>query len=175
MKKMLALLLAGAMMISVVACSNSKDGDDDSSEKEGKALAGKTVGFSQTDSMSAWRTTETDSIQKCVEEAGGEFVVKDAQGDIATQASDIADLIALGVDYLRILGYSQLFMCMEILTAGAFSAYGKTLPPSVISILFTSMRIPMAIFLGKTALGLNGVWASISLSSVFKGIVLNPS
>lgn len=83
-----------------------------------------------------------------------------------------ADVIALGVDYLRILGYSQLFMCMEILTAGAFSAYGKTLPPSVISILFTSMRIPMSILLGKTALGLNGVWASISLSSVFKGIVL---
>lgn len=100
MKKMLALLLAGIMMISVVACSNPGQGDDDASEKEGKALAGKTVGFSQTDSMSAWRTTETDSIQKCVEEAGGEFVVKDAQGDIATQASDIADLIALGVDYL---------------------------------------------------------------------------
>ncbi len=82
------------------------------------------------------------------------------------------DVIPLGVDYLRILGYSQFFMCMEILTAGAFSAYGKTLPPAVVSIVFTSMRIPMAVFLGKTALGLNGVWASISLSSVFKGVVL---
>ena len=83
-----------------------------------------------------------------------------------------ADVIPLGVDYLRILGYSQCFMCMEILTAGAFSAYGKTLPPSVISIIFTSLRIPMAILLGKTALGLNGVWWSISLSSVFKGVIL---
>ena len=82
------------------------------------------------------------------------------------------DVIPLGVDYLRILGYSQFFMCMEILTAGAFSAYGKTLPPSVVSIIFTSMRIPMAYLLGKTALGLNGVWVSISLSSVFKGVIL---
>lgn len=82
------------------------------------------------------------------------------------------EVIPLGVDYLRILGYSQLFMCMEILTAGAFSAYGKTLPPSVVSILFTGMRIPMAILLGKTALGLNGVWWSISLSSMFKGVIL---
>lgn len=82
------------------------------------------------------------------------------------------EVLPMGVDYLRILGYSQLFMCMEILTAGAFSAYGNTLPPAVVSILFTSMRIPMAILLGKTALGLNGVWASISLSSVFKGVVL---
>ena len=82
------------------------------------------------------------------------------------------DVIPLGVDYLRILGYSQLFMCIEILTSGAFSAYGKTLPPSVVSIIFTGMRIPMAILLGKTALGLNGVWWSISLSSVFKGTIL---
>ncbi len=82
------------------------------------------------------------------------------------------DVIPLGVNYLRILGYSQLFMCMEILTSGAFSAYGKTTPPSVVSILFTSLRIPMAILLGKTALGLNGVWWSISLSSMFKGVIL---
>ncbi len=85
---------------------------------------------------------------------------------------DEADVIPLGVDYLRILGYSQLFMCIEILTAGAFSAYGKTLPPSIVSIVFTSLRIPMAIIFGKTALGLNGVWFSISLSSVFKGVIL---
>ena len=82
------------------------------------------------------------------------------------------EVIPLGVDYLRILGYSQLFMCMEILTAGAFSAYGRTLPPSVVSIVFTGLRIPMAILLGRTALGLNGVWWSISLSSVFKGVIL---
>lgn len=100
MKKWLALLVAGVMTLSVVGCGSSEGGDDAASEKEGQVLAGKTVGFSQTDSMSAWRTTETDSLQKSVEEAGGEFVVKDAQGDIATQASDIADLIALGVDYL---------------------------------------------------------------------------
>ena len=82
------------------------------------------------------------------------------------------DVIPLGADYLRILGCSQFFMCMEILTAGAFSAYGKTTPPSAVSIIFTSLRIPMAIILGSTALGLNGVWWSISLSSVFKGVIL---
>ena len=96
MKKLVAFLLTGVMMVSVPVYA--KGADDTKSEST--VLEGKTVGFSQTDSMSAWRTTETDSIQKCVEEAGGEFVVKDAQGDIATQASDISDLIALGVDYL---------------------------------------------------------------------------
>ena len=63
-------------------------------------LAGKTVGFAQTDSMSSWRTTETDSIKEYVENAGGTFIVKDAGGDLATQATDVSDLVAANVDYL---------------------------------------------------------------------------
>ena len=51
------------------------------------------------------------------------------------------------MDYLRILGVSQLFMSLEITTAGAFSGYGKTVPPSVISIVFTALRIPLALIL----------------------------
>lgn len=97
MKKLLAIMLALVMVFSLAACGGEPAGDEGG---EGGVLAGKTVGFAQTDSMSSWRTTETDSIKAAVEAAGGSFVVKDAQGDIATQASDIADLIALGVDYL---------------------------------------------------------------------------
>lgn len=82
------------------------------------------------------------------------------------------EVIPLGIDYLRILGYSQFFMCIEILTANSFAAYGKTAIPSAVSIIFTGMRIPMAVLLGGTALGLNGVWWSISMSSVFKGVIL---
>lgn len=97
MKKLLAIMLALVMVFSLAACGGEPAGNEGG---EGGVLAGKTVGFAQTDSMSSWRTTETDSIKAAVEAAGGSFVVKDAQGDIATQASDIADLIALGVDYL---------------------------------------------------------------------------
>lgn len=57
------------------------------------------------------------------------------------------------MDYLRILGVSQLFMSLEITTAGAFSGYGKTVPPSVISIVFTALRIPLALILVHTTLG----------------------
>ena len=108
-KKLVSLLLAGVMMVSLVACgggSTEQTSGDNSTNQEasgdgaGGALAGKTVGFSQTDSMSSWRTTETDSIKAAVEAAGGSFVVKDAGGDIATQDTDIRDLVASGVDYL---------------------------------------------------------------------------
>ena len=82
------------------------------------------------------------------------------------------DVIPLGVDYLRILGVSQLFMSLEITTAGAFSGYGKTVPPSVISIVFTALRIPLALILVHTTLALNGIWWSITISSILKGVLL---
>lgn len=82
-------------------------------------------------------------------------------------------VIPYGIDYLKILGYSQLFMCLEITTAGAFNGLGKTVPPAMISIIFTGARVPAAIYLSDPhRLGLNGVWWSISISSVFKGVLL---
>ncbi|KLU76919.1 MATE family efflux transporter [Clostridium botulinum] len=79
--------------------------------------------------------------------------------------------IPYGVDYLRILGISQFFMCMEIATAGAFNGMGKTVPPAIVGIVFTGLRIPAALIVSKY-LGLNGVWWCISVSSIIKGIVL---
>lgn len=81
------------------------------------------------------------------------------------------NILPYGIDYLRILGYSQLFMCVEIATQGAFNGLGKTLPPSIVSIVFTSARIPMAILFSHY-LGVIGVWWAISISSIIKGIVL---
>ena len=83
-----------------------------------------------------------------------------------------ADVLPMGVDYLKILGVSQLFMCIELTTAGAFSGLGKTVPPSISSIVLTAARIPMAVALTSTALGLNGIWWSITISSIFKGVIL---
>ncbi len=81
-------------------------------------------------------------------------------------------ILPKGTDYLTILAFSQLFLCWEIITAGAYSGFGHTLTPSVISIVFTAMRIPAAMLLSATALGLNGIWWSISISSIIKGILL---
>lgn len=82
------------------------------------------------------------------------------------------EAIAYGVVYLQVLGVSQLLMCVEIATAGAFNGLGKTVPPSIVGIAFNALRIPMALFLSSTALGVNGVWWSITISSILKGVVL---
>jgi Na+-driven multidrug efflux pump len=77
-----------------------------------------------------------------------------------------------GIIYLRILGLSQFFMCIEIGTIGAFNGLGKTLQPTVNGVVLNILRIPAALILSSTILGLSGVWWSISISSILKGIIL---
>ncbi len=81
--------------------------------------------------------------------------------------------IQMGKNYLYILAISQLFMCMELVAAAIFHGVGKTSVPAIVSVVFTSLRIPIAYVLGFcTFLGLNGVWWSISTTSILKGVLL---
>lgn len=83
------------------------------------------------------------------------------------------DAIKEGAMYLKILGYSQLFMCIEIITTGAFKGLGRTFIPSFIITILTGARVPAAYILSKPEiLGLDGVWWSISLSSILKGMLM---
>ena len=82
-----------------------------------------------------------------------------------------ATAIEVAVDYLIIVGLSEAFMCVELMTVGALSGLGKTHLCSVISIIFTGARIPLAILLCRTALGLNGIWCAVSSTSIVKGII----
>lgn len=75
-----------------------------------------------------------------------------------------------GGAYLRIMGYSQLFMVLEIVAAGALNGMGKTLPPALSGITFNLMRIPLALWWGAAAI--TGIWWAITVSSVCKGTVL---
>ena len=81
------------------------------------------------------------------------------------------EVIPAGASYLRIIGFSEMFMCVELMTVGAMSGMGKTMEASVITILLTSARIPLAMILGSTSLGLDGIWWALTISSVTKGIL----
>lgn len=82
-----------------------------------------------------------------------------------------AEVIPAGADYLRIIGFSEMFMCVELMTVGALSGMGKTMEASVITIILTASRIPLAVILGGTAMGLNGIWWALTISSIVKGII----
>lgn len=80
--------------------------------------------------------------------------------------------IRIGSQYVKILGYSQLLMCIEIMTQGAFAGMGKTKPPAIVGVSLNAARIPLAILLTQTFLGLDGVWWSITITSIFKGMII---
>ncbi|MDR0749174.1 MAG: MATE family efflux transporter [Tannerellaceae bacterium] len=71
--------------------------------------------------------------------------------------------------FLRIDGYSMLFMMIEITMQGLFYGVGRTAPPAIISITFNLLRIPLAVLLSSW-MGVAGVWWAISISSMAKGI-----
>lgn len=80
-------------------------------------------------------------------------------------------VVQMGISYLFILGISQFFQSLEISTNGAFNGVGKTQIPSIIGIILQVARIPAALLLMKTALGIDGVWWAISMSTVLKGTI----
>ncbi len=80
-------------------------------------------------------------------------------------------IIGLSNDYLRILGFGETFMCIELMTIGGLSGLGRTAFCSIVSIILTGIRIPLAWGLSSTSLGLNGIWWAYTISSTLKGII----
>lgn len=81
------------------------------------------------------------------------------------------EVIDIAKDYLIIIGLSEPFMCVELMTVGAISGLGKTKTASIITIVLTAARIPLALLLTYMGMGLNGIWWALTISSIAKGIV----
>ena len=54
---------------------------------------------------------------------------------------------------------------------GALSGLGRTRLCSVISIAFTSLRIPLAIILSSSVLGILGIWWALTTTTMMKGMI----
>lgn len=78
--------------------------------------------------------------------------------------------IETAIGYLVIVGLGEAFMCVELTTGGALSGLGKTHLCSLITIIFTGMRIPLALVL-SSIIGLNGIWWALTITSAVKGIL----
>lgn len=81
------------------------------------------------------------------------------------------EVIAIAIGYLTIIAIGEPFMCVEIVTSGAISGLGNTKLCSIISVIFTGSRIPLAYLLSRTSLGLLGIWWALTITSMCKGIV----
>lgn len=57
-------------------------------------------------------------------------------------------------------------------SAGAFNGIGRTRIPAAMGIILNFLRVPGALILSSMALGMTGVWWSMSISAVLKGLIL---
>ena len=76
------------------------------------------------------------------------------------------DAYEAGGLFLRIDGYSQLFMMLEITLQGVFYGMGRTMPPAIISVTCNYLRIPMALWFVSLGWGLAGIWWCVCLTSL---------
>jgi len=72
--------------------------------------------------------------------------------------TDNPEIIASGIRYIRISAFVQITGCLDGVCTGAFRGMGKTLPPSITTTTFNTLRVFIAWALSLTPLGLYGVF-----------------
>lgn len=79
-------------------------------------------------------------------------------------------IVTMGGDYLWILAFCQIALCVEAVAAGGFRGLGRTTPPSIVSIATNALRVPAVHILSATTFGLNGVWIGVTLTALVRGV-----
>ena len=85
--------------------------------------------------------------------------------------SDDYWVLLYGGNYLCLVALTHVFLGWELVASGAFSGLGNTLPQMYISASLTASRVPFS-WLLIPYFGITGVFLVISLSTLFKGIIL---
>ncbi|MCL2392248.1 MAG: MATE family efflux transporter [Oscillospiraceae bacterium] len=95
---------------------------------------------------------------------GGRFLIE-------VFAPNAPEVVAIGVENLRILSLVQIPQCLEGVAAGIFRGQSKTIPPSIASVTSNILRVVLAFVLVHfTDLGLTGVWIAIATGAGLRGI-----
>lgn len=84
-----------------------------------------------------------------------------------------AQVLQAASAYIRIIGFAQMFASTEIVLEGAFSGAGDTLPPMLIGVPLTLVRVPAAwLVAAPLGLGVSGVWWVITVLAVIRAALM---
>ncbi len=92
MKKIVALLMAGAMMLSLAGCAQK-------TTAEGGKEKGVKIGVSAPDLTNVFFIQIKEAMEGALKE-GDELIIQDAAGDQNKQMNDVADMISQGCDVI---------------------------------------------------------------------------
>jgi len=84
--------------------------------------------------------------------------------------TDDPTVIEIGIIYMQIAAFVQIAGCLESVSAGTFRGLGKTIPPSIITITFNTLRVFIAFSLSQTSLGLYGVFIGEASGILLRGV-----
>ena len=78
-----------------------------------------------------------------------------------------------GIDYLRTVSISMIFMALEVVLAQGFVGAGDTLPPALVDIPVTALRVPLAAWLSSyPSIGVTGIWWTIAGTAIVRGVLM---
>lgn len=80
-------------------------------------------------------------------------------------------VVEMGAPYLRILGFAQPLMAVEIVLEHAFSGAGDTVPPMVISLPLNALRVPLLLWVVHTGGGLIEIGWVLATTCTARGIL----
>lgn len=80
------------------------------------------------------------------------------------------EIIDMGGRFMTILAVCQVAGCLESVAGGSFRGLGRTVPPSLASIVSNGLRLPLAYILSRGPLGVEGVWWAIVFGATLRGV-----
>jgi len=133
-------------------------------------IVGQNIGAKQTDraEKAAWRVLYLSWIPMAIYGTVLLIFPKQIAGIFTTDL----DVIETAKVYNMIAGISIMFAMGEQIFSGAFAGAGNSLPPLLISLPVTALRIPLAAILAPVY-GMNGIWYAIFSTSIAKGIMVS--
>jgi Na+-driven multidrug efflux pump len=82
------------------------------------------------------------------------------------------DVLAMGSPYVRLLGFAQPLMALEIVFEHAFSGAGDTLPPMLVSVPMNALRVPLLWWaVQERHAGLMGICWVLSVTCMVRGVL----
>jgi len=78
----------------------------------------------------------------------------------------------MGMSYLMIISLCQVPQCLEAVAGGTLKGIGKTMPPSIISIVSNILRVVLVIIISGGDWGLEGIWYVITITAIIRGMTM---
>lgn len=76
-----------------------------------------------------------------------------------------------GAQYMFIVSFCLVPQALELVLDGAFGGAGLTLPPMVIGIVFSTIRVPLAYWAVDAGHGVIGIWWVIAITAMIRGVI----